>query len=1022
MKNSKLLLVMLLVGIATYALLSNVDISEADLYEYSGKCGDDVSYDFDVSSGLLSITGSGPMYNYRENGNIAPWRSYSDLVKKVDIGESVTTVGEYAFYSCSSITSVSIADTVLRIESHAFQLCTSLTSVFIPNSVGRIGDFSFYNCTSLKSISIPESVWDLSSAFRNCTSLISIDVDENNKDYCSIDGVLFNKKKTILMEYPAGKPDLSYTIPDTVTTIRYYAFTNCNFFTSVTMPDSVNSLDNGAFRGCASLKTINISASVKSLPSYIFDGCTSLASITLPDSVTSIGRFGFYHCTSLTSVTLSDSLQSIGEGSFRDCTSLTSIIIPDSVTFIGSDAFQECKSLKSIIIGNSITSIQGRTFSTCISLTSVTLPDSVTSIGDYTFESCTALTSVTLSNSLTVIGKYAFWKCTSLQSISIPDSVTDIDRFAFYTCTALTSVTIGKSVTSIGYGAFYNCDSLVSFDVSGDNTTYCSEDGVLFNKDMTTLIQCPMCKTGNYVVPDTVTTIELSAFRNCTMLTSLTIPGSVTSIGEGAFHNCNGLTELTVPANLDCVAYTAAPVFNGCVNIQKVTFTGSDNWYSYGSFYAHTPWQLSRSVLTSVIISEGVLSVDGSAFAGCTALSSVVIPDSVVTLGEGAFNGCTGLTELTVPANLDCVVSTKNSVFEGCVNVQEITFTGSGTWCSYGMSYLHTPWQLSRSALTSVIISDGVLTIGDLAFAGCTTLSSVTIPGSVISFGESSFRNCVGLTELTVPANLNCVGSNENPVFEGCVNITKMNFTGTGEWYAYDISVTGYSGSRHTNDVQLLSVTSGSERCYYGFTPWQLSRSNLSSVIIAEGVETIGDSAFKDCSKLTFVVVPDSVTTLGNQVFSGCTSLSTMIIDGDNSNYSISHGVLFNADKTTLIEYLSGNTYRTYVIPFTVKNIGDYAFAECTSLTSLTIPSSVTFIGTSAFNGDFYDDDGVTKLAPIASNLAGHTFLKIDDKWVKQVASPTSSGPEGIWIICIILEIFVVGITPAILSARRYNA
>ncbi len=1004
MKNSKLIIAILFAGVAAYTVLSGVDLSEADISEYSGICGDDVYYEFDTVSGTLSITGSGTMYDYSSKGNVAPWNSYSNLIKTVDIGASVKSIGEYSFYNCISLTSVSISETVLSIRSGAFQCCFSLRSIVIPDSVRSISTFSFFDCTSLESITIPASVTDLSSAFRGCTSLTSIDVDENNMTYSSVDGVLFNKKATYLIEYPAGKPDLTYTIPETVTTVGAYAFYGCVSVTSVTVPDSVDSFGKSAFDSCSALASINIPASVRLLSDYMFSECTALASVSFSGPLESIEMFAFFECTSLESITLPDTVLSLDIGSFKHCTSLASIVIPDSVISLGGDAFTRCRSLTSLTLSNSISSIQSSTFSQCSSLTSIVIPDSVTSIGNYAFDLCASLTSVTLPESLTSIGYDAFWKCTSLESIVIPDSVTEIGRMAFNTCTSLTSVTLGKSLTSIGYAAFYNCDSLELFEVSGDNPAYSSEDGVLFDKGMTVLIQCPVCKTGDYAIPDTVVSVGLSAFRYCSMLTSLTIPDSVTSIGEGAFYGCAGLTELTVPADLDCVAYTATPVFVGCVNIEKVTFTGSGNWFPYGSFYSYTPWQLSSSVLDTVIISDGVLSVGKSAFAGCTALSTVVIPDSVQSLGEGAFCGCTGLTDLTVPAGLDCVVSTKNSVFEGCVNVRNITFAGSGDWYSYGTSYLHTPWQLSRYSVSEVIISEGVLSVGDFAFAGCTSLSSVVIPGSVIYLGESSFRNCTGLTELTVPAGLDCVGSNENPVFEGCVNIVKMVFTGNAEWYGYDTAAPGHSGSG-------LS--------YYGYTPWQLSRADLSTVVIVGGVRSIGDSAFRDCSKLVSVVIPDSVTALGKDVFSGCTSLYSMVIVGGNPSYSFSRGVLFSADRTVLIEYLPGNANRTYTVPSTVAVIGDNAFSGCTSLTTLTIPCSVTSIGISAFDGDFYDSDGVTMLEPAASDLAGHTFVKTDGRWVKQVSSSAGSGPEGIWIVCVVLAIFVVGTVPAVIDARR---
>ena len=342
-------------------------------------------------------------------------------------------------------------------------------------------------------------------------------------------------------------------------------------------------------------------------------------SAVIAEGVTSIGRYAFDGCTSLTSVTIPDSVTSIGIVAFRDCKSLTSVTIPDSVTSIGNGAFRGCTSLASVTIPDSVTSIGAWTFCDCISLTNVTIPDSVTSIGDWAFMDCSSLTSVTIPDSVTSIGEQAFAYCTSLTSVSIPDSVTSIGWYAFDGCTSLTSVTIPDSVTSIGGCAFRYCTSLTGIWVAEGNSHYSSDaSGVLLDKNMTDLIQCPGRFFGAYTIPDSVASIGAYAFSDCTSLTSVTIPTSVTSIGRSAFDGCTSLTSVTIP--------------------------------------------------------DSVTSIDGSAFEKCTSLTSVTIPDSVTSIGVGAFEDCTSLTSVTIP---DSVTSIGWSAFDRCTSLTDVYYAGS---------------------------------------------------------------------------------------------------------------------------------------------------------------------------------------------------------------------------------------------------------------------------------------------------------------------------------------------------------
>lgn len=253
------------------------------------------------------------------------------------------------FCGCSSLASITIPDSVTSIGGGAFYGCSKLTDITIPNSVTSIGDTAFGDCRSLTSVTIPNSVTNIGiSPFRSCTSLTDITVDSANENYSSIDGVLFNKEKTMLIQFPNGNEKTSYTIPDGVTGIGAFAFEDCSNLTSVTIPDTITNIGDYAFFGFASLTSITIPRSVTSIGEDAFERCNSLTSITISNSVTSIERSTFSECSSLKSIDIPDSVISIGEYAFLFCTSLESVTIGNSVTNIGADAFYDCSKLTDV--------------------------------------------------------------------------------------------------------------------------------------------------------------------------------------------------------------------------------------------------------------------------------------------------------------------------------------------------------------------------------------------------------------------------------------------------------------------------------------------------------------------------------------------------------------------------------------------------------------------------------------------------------------------------------------------------
>ena len=322
----------------------------------------------------------------------------------------------------------------------------SATTVTIPSQfsgipVTGIGADAFKTRTALINLTIPSTVTSIvtSTSFSTCASLINITVDPSNPSYSSEAGVLYNKDKTTLILYPAGKASdfvipgsvtyiasnafalavnlRSVSIPPSVTTIDIRAFASCTSLTTVTIPSSVTSIWNAAFDSCTNLTTAIYSSSMKTIPSYIFRNCVNLTSVSNLGGATSIEQSAFEGCSNLSSLTIPPTVTAIGEKAFWKCAKLVSIDVPDSVTTIGSSAFAYCTALSQVTIGQGVTILDSACFNACGNLTSITLGDSLTTIGGSAFLSCSKLTTLIIPNKVTTIGTAAFSSCSLLSRI-----------------------------------------------------------------------------------------------------------------------------------------------------------------------------------------------------------------------------------------------------------------------------------------------------------------------------------------------------------------------------------------------------------------------------------------------------------------------------------------------------------------------------------------------------------------------------------------------------------------------------
>jgi len=928
---------------------------------------------------------------------------YDCYMTSVTIPKSITNIGYDAFANCTSLQSVNITDlatwfsidflnttgnplcyaellylngeevkdlvvpnTVTEIGENAFYNCTSLTSVTIPNSVTSIGYYAFYGCENLAVITIPNSVTSIDyTAFLNTAWY-------NNQP----DGVVY--AGNILYKYKGIMPDnTSITVKEGTVGISNNAFWNCKGLISIELPNSVVRIGTGAFTNTAWYESLPDGVVYVGKVLYEYKGTmTDNTSITVKEGTLAINERAFSSCSSLTSINIPNSVTSIGKYAFSGCSSLTSINIPNGVTNIGDHTFEGCKSLTSINIPNSVTSIGNYAFYECRSLASVIIGNGVTSIGKNAFAYCKSLTSINIPNSVTSIGYYAFGGCGSLSSVIIGDGVASIGEQAFSSCQDLISVTIGKNVTSIGVGAFSGCTKLSSVNIT-DVASWCRikfgyENGYYsdsYNKVGNPLYYAKKLylngeEVKDLVIPETVTEISRSAFYNCLNLNSVTIPSSVTNIAEQAFYGCDKLSSVNIT---DIASWCRIKFYNNNCN---------------PLYYAKNLY-LNGEELKDLVIPESVTEITNSAFYNCSNLNSITIGKNVASIGYYAFDGCSSLASVRlhaatpisihyssfwggdksvvlVPSDLLEAYKTKtywkeiyaagrllttDDKIDYDVNVTARPAT-SGLLSEIKMADLN---KVVRLKVTGTINSYDIIVFNqkmpnirclDLTdarivacdheyYADCKTQDDVVgnsmfynqdkyyeikLPETATSIGKSAFSSCSNLKTVSLGGSVKSVGKD---AFLGCSNLKNVGISDIASWCQIGF-YSNYSNPLHN-----------AKKLY-------LNGEEVKDLIIPNTVTNINGYAFYGCSNLTSVIIPNSVTSIGGEAFYGCSSLTSVIIP--NSVTSIGDEAFYGCSSLTSV-----------TIPNSVTNINQSTFERCSSLTSVTIPSSVKTISQKAF-------------------------------------------------------------------------
>ena len=429
-----------------------------------------------------------------------------------EIPNTVTKISGGAFFS-SKLSSVTIPDSVKEIGDKAF-MYSDISKIVLPDNLITIGEEAFALCENLTKIEIPASVEVIGlNAFYCCTSMNKIIVSPENKNYKTEEGVLFDKEMKKLIIYPICKSGSEYTVPDSVTEIEASSFLECSSLEKIIIPDSVTSIGDSAFYNCVKLANISIPSTVKSIGERVFENCEKLTSVIIPSTVTTIEERAFYCCSEMTSIFIPASVSSIGNNTFGNCSKLSEITVSnDNKYYTSKEGVLFDKSMSKLICYP-----EGKEG------TSYTIPESVTSLEPYALQG-SRLNTITLPNNLKSIRKGALSYINGISTIYIPESVTSIDTLAFF---------------------FSNLEKI---EVNENNKHYSSKDGVLFNKDLSTLI-CYPCSypETEYTVPSGVSRIEEYSFYGVTNLQEIIIPSSVTTISNNVFYYYSGKITINKP-------------------------------------------------------------------------------------------------------------------------------------------------------------------------------------------------------------------------------------------------------------------------------------------------------------------------------------------------------------------------------------------------------------------------------------------------------------------------------------------
>lgn len=960
-----------------------------------------------------------------------------ESLESITLPDSLCQIGTYSFGMCDSLTSVDLGNGIETVPSNAFNSCNEIRSLTIGESVTSINKSAFSDCSKLENLYFNAV---------NCSNFTTASTPFKNvsSESDSLEVVFGDKVKSVpdYLLYPNStssdyvSPITSVVFGNSVERIGKYSLYNCSSISEISIPDSTVKIGDYAFWNCKQVNTFDLGNAVEEIGNYAFYSCNNFNSIDIPDSTERIGDYAFAGCSNVLTITIGENVKAVGNRAFEnanrvnsiffnavdmddlsgknifynagssssDCSFITgnkvslipghifnngshsyirNVTISDSVDSIGEYAFVDCSYISTLNLGNGVECIGNNAFYRCSNLTALEIPDSVLEIGEYSFYSCSRISNIEFGENLEIIGDNAFNYCTSLTSLEFPDSLSSIGEYSFANCTRLENVTYGDNLTDIGICAFSGCTNLRTI-VDKDGVAQMEyDDGVMFNADRTELISCVTSKSGRYVVPNTVVTIDEKAFYQCSRLTEIVLPNSLVTIGNYAFYGCTSLTDINIPKS---VKYIGNSAFYECSKITEIILPNSLKYLGNLAFY-------NCSSVTNLTIGTKLTRIGDNTFYNLNRITEIVIPDNVKSIGAAAFSYCSSVTDLTIGEGVEFI---GNSAFYNCTSLTSIKYNavnvadfsenynsnyrfynagknGTGIDVVFGNNveripaYLFYPYNNSNSykpKICTVTFGNDVKSVGDYAFYNGTGITSVTGMDSVSVIGDYAFYNCSSLTEINIPYVRGDEGSIGQYAFYGCAGLGSVEIP------------------ESIKSIGLCAF----QNC-----------TSMTSAIIGDGVVTIGEAAFRDCTALTELTIGESVEIIGNTAFYNCTYLTSIRYNAENvpdfsenynSNYRFYNAgkngtgidVVFGDNVERIPAYLfypyNGNSsykpnIKTVILGSNTDSIGRNAFYGCSSLTSVIVPNETVAIDGNPFSFS----SSLTVYGPKSSDIENYCSL-----------------------------------------------